>query len=82
MGTGLSAWLLMWSLPQRHRLSNRDLSLENILLGAGEECVVIDMGMAIRVPPAPPQQQQQQVLIRSQVGGGKRQAGWLAGSRC
>lgn len=53
------------------RLSNRDVSLENILLvnaDTPDACVIIDMGMCLRVPAPPPDNPNTRVLLRTQVG--------------
>lgn len=63
--------MAVWVCAQGLRLSNRDVSLENILLvnaDTPDACVIIDMGMCLRVPAPPPDSPNTRMILRTQVG--------------
>ena len=56
---------------QSMRLCHRDMSLENILLDQHNDCVVIDMGMCLRIPSIEERPPPGSLLIRKQGQCGK-----------
>lgn len=57
----------------RHGVAHRDLSLENVLLDSSGRCVLIDLGMCLRLPVScDPADADRRVLVASQGVYGKR----------